>query len=118
MPDTAEHRAAMYALAQSRMNAGVPSWAGSLDLVDVYRDEGLDFVAKRDAIVARIRGLPAYVAALDDAEHPEREGHHAAKDVVALVERLATVEEVRGWDLLWGGFYDWADITRIWVKTF
>ena len=107
MPDTADHRADMFMLARSRIKAGLPSWAGKLDVSDVFHNDDLTFIEKRDAIVARIKATRWY----KNADPHEFDGLHD------VVENLATEETADDFDYWWDQLYDIADVDRIWINT-
>lgn len=116
MSDTAEHRVRCYQLATERRGKGKPSWDGQLNLVDIFHNDDLDFTTKRDQIVARIKHLRAYKDA--KATPVESDDYYDAEELLNLVEELGDVETVSDFDGVWSAFYDWADIARIWIKTF
>lgn len=119
MADTAEHRALCFQLATERTRAGKPSWAAQLDLADIFRADDLEFADKRDQIVARVKRLPQVTAAQDIVDnHVTSVDYSQAEDLIVLVEELADAEDVEHFDYVWSAFYDWADIARVWVKTF
>ena len=105
MPDTADHRAAMYRLATERRAAGLPVWDGTLKLADVFHNDHLTFERKRDAIVGRIRATPWFK---DKDEYD---------DLVYLVEELAETEDNGSFNSLWSDLYDMADADRVWIET-
>ncbi len=106
MPDTAEHRADMYALAQERRKAGKPIWAHKINLADVFHADDLNFELKRDMIVQRIRAT-AWFKQYDEYD-----------DLPQLIEELAEVEDVEDFDGIWEMVYDIADYDRVWIATF
>src|SRR5271166_3314801 len=102
MPDTAEHRADMYRLAQERRAAGKPSWAHHLKLADVFHNDDLTFEEKRDAIVRRIRAS-AWFKKYDEFD-----------DLPMFVEELAEAEGNGSFNSVWSEIYDIADADRVW----
>jgi hypothetical protein len=106
MPDTAQHRADMYALAQARRKAGKPSWAHKINLADVFRNDGLTFTQKRDAIVSRIRATTWF------KDCDERDS------LPMFVEEMADTQDTRDFDAVWSEIYDIADADRVWIATF
>ena len=55
MPDTADHRADMYALGQQRLKAGKPMWESKISVADVFHSDAMTFTEIRDAVVRRLR---------------------------------------------------------------
>jgi hypothetical protein len=47
-------------LATERRRQGKPIWAGRLNVGDLFHNDGLTFIEKRDAIVARIKATRWY----------------------------------------------------------
>jgi hypothetical protein len=119
MPDTADHRVHCHQIATELRRQGKPFWSGQVDVSDVFHDDDLAFAQKRDAIVRRIKRLPQVKTAQDVVDnHPESDGYFEAEDLIVLVEEMADAEDVEHFDCVWSAFYDWADIARVWVKTF
>ena len=81
----------------------MPSWSYVLKLSDVFHDEDMPFLDKRDEIVKRIRAAKFF---------SDRD-----LDLVEIVEALAATSDVPSFDYEWSGFYDWADHNRVWVET-
>ncbi len=106
MPDTAEHRADMYALAQERRKAGQPSWAHTLNLADVFHNDGLTFEQKRDAIVRRVRATTWF------KDYDEQD------NLPQMVEELADTDSQDWFNSVWDCIYDIADADRVWITTF
>jgi hypothetical protein len=106
MPNTAEHRAEMYALAQTRRKAGKPSWAHKVNLADVFHNDDLTFEQKRDMIVRRIRATAWFKSYAEGDELP------------MFVEELADAADPSGFDPAWDCIYDIADADRVWIGTF
>ena len=106
MPDTAEHRADMYALGQERRMAGLPSWAHKINLADVFHNDDLTFEQKRDTIVRRIRAT-AWFESYDEFDA-----------LPQFVEELADAEDTASFDAPWDEIYDIADADRVWIATF
>jgi hypothetical protein len=105
MPDTADHRAAMYRVGQERRAAGKPSWEHVLKLADVFHNDHLTFEQKRDTIVARIRASAWY------------KGYDPTGELPEAVEDLADAEDVPAFDDVWDALYDLADADRVWIET-
>jgi hypothetical protein len=78
-------------------------WLHQLDVADVFHDEDKPFLLRRDVMVARIKAAPFY-----DEDDMELE---------RIVEDLAYAETPDEWDGPWDEFYDWADDSRVWIKT-
>ena len=76
MPDTAEHGPTCTGTTERRA-AGKPIWAHKVNLADVFRNDGLTFTEKRDAIVCRIRAS-AWFKSYDECD-----------DLPQFVEELA-----------------------------
>ena len=105
MPDTAEHRADMYQLAQERRKTGKPSWAHKINLRGVFHNDELTFEQKRDAIVRRIRAT-TWFKQYDEFD-----------DLPQFVEELADAEDNASFNSLWSDLYDMADADRVWIET-
>ena len=106
MPDTAEHRADMYQLAQERRKAGKASWAHKINLADVFHNDDLTFEQKRDTIVRRIRAT-TWFKQYDEFD-----------DLPMFVEELADAEDKHAFNGPWDCIYDIADADRVWIATF
>ena len=106
MPDTVEHRADMYQLAQERRKAGKPSWAHRINLRYVFHNDDLTFEQKRDTTVRRIRATTWFKDCDEYDELPQ------------LVEELSETEDVPGFDAVFDCIYDIADADRVWIATF
>jgi hypothetical protein len=106
MPDTAEHRADMYRLGQERRAAGKPSWEHRVNLADVFHNDDLTFIEKRDVIVARIRASAWF------------KSYGEYDDLPQFVEELADTEDVDAFDGVWDCIYDITDADRVWIATF
>lgn len=117
MSGKGEWRAEMHQLAQDRLNRGLPSWAATLRLKDFYHNDLLTFEEKREKIVFRIKQLALYKAAERTIEDPSLKGWRDAKRFLGLIKELAG-SDAEDFDELFGQFYDWADVNRIWVETF
>ena len=76
-------------------------------LADVFHNDDLTFIEKRDAIVARIKATRWH----KDADPHEFDG------LVDIVENLATEESADDFDYWWGELYDLADRDRVWIET-
>lgn len=114
--DTAEHRAEMHRIATDLRSRGIDPWhGGRVDVSDVFHNDDLTFEQKRDAIVARIKRLPAYKQA--EASYADPDSDYD-KDLYNLVDEMSDVDDVQHFDFVWSAFYDWADYARVWVKTF
>jgi hypothetical protein len=80
-------------------------WKQKVDVSDVFYDDAMALPQKGEAIVAQLRRL-----------RPEGE------DLVLdeLLEELADAAregDVRWFDDVWDGVYDWADAERVWIET-
>jgi hypothetical protein len=80
-------------------------WKHKLLLADVWNDDDLSLIEKRDVIVARIKKLPMYDDTGDDDS-----------DLWWIVDELSDVTNEEDFDVVWDGFYDWADTERVWVE--
>jgi hypothetical protein len=98
----ASHRAATELRRQ-----GKPIWAETLRLGDVFHNDDMPFIERRDAIVARIKATRWYKG----ADPLEFDG------LVDIVENLATEGAVEDFDYWWDELYDLADRDRIWIET-
>lgn len=104
---TAEGIVHAHQLATERRRQGKPIWAGRLNVGDLFHNDDLTFIEKRDAIVARIKATRWY----KDADPHQWEGLHD------VVENLATEESPDDFDYWWDQLYDIADVDRIWIET-
>lgn len=122
MPATPEHKAEIHALARSRINAGKPVWAETLDLTGVPRLEGDDvydddkFRDYRDRVVARIKTSRWYKTKGTPDADPDDGA--LGENLWEVVENLGDTEDVDEWFDWFDRFYDLADYARVWVKTF
>lgn len=85
-------------------------WKYTLDISDVFHDDGMPLPEKGAVIVARIRELPVYKAQAAEGE-----------EIVNTVEELEDAVKADDEDWFngaWSYFYDWADAERVWVDTF
>lgn len=106
MPNTPDHKAEMYRLAQERRKAGKPSWEHKINLADVFHNDSLTFEERRDAIVRRIRETAWF------------KGYGEFDSLPQLVEELADTENASEFDGPWEWIYDIADADRVWIATF
>lgn len=83
----------------------MPTWRYTVDLKDVWRNEGLTFEERRTEIARRIR------ASRWAEESPWTVFHN-------LVDELAEVGSVEEFDQVWDEIYDYADMDRCWIATF
>jgi len=105
MPNGPQHKADMFTLAQDRMRAGLPSWAGRIDMRGLLHNEDMTFTQSRDAIVARLRASTWFQSKDEDDE------------LVYLVEELADTEDTHSFNDVWDVIYDTADADRVWFIT-
>ena len=105
MPDTADHRADMYALGQQRLKAGKPMWEHKISVADVFHNEAMTFPEIRDAVVERLRAS-AWFKSKDEFD-----------DLPMLVEDLSDAETAGDFDSAWSAIYDEADADRAWIAT-
>ena len=108
MPDTADHRAAMYELAESRKRRGWPVWILTLNVKDVFDDDEMGLEEKRDIIVSRIR------ASRWPLLHSVEEGDYSLDE---LLDELSGVDDEPYFDQVWSALYDLADYDRVWIAT-
>lgn len=87
--------------ARARRDAGLPSWAMTIKIGDVFHNEAMTFEQRRDAIVARIRASGWADDALVDRE-------------VWDLEMSMDVDE---FDDAWSALYDRAGVDRVWIDT-
>ncbi len=105
MPDTPEHRADMFLLAQERKEAGLPVWERKIQLGDVFRNDEMTFTQRRDAICKRIK-VSGWMKL-----------HEEDYDFETLLEELANVDDPDDFDYWWDQLYDYADEDRVWIDT-
>lgn len=79
-------------------------WLLTINLRDVWRNEGMTFEQRRDAIVTRIRNS-GWIT----------EDHYTLGD---LVDELADAVNTDAFDAVWDLIYDHADADRVWIATF
>lgn len=84
----------------------MPSWNITVKLKDVWRNDGLSFEKRVEAIVERIkasgwRDLTPYPDLFDD-----------------LVHNLGEASDPGEFDYWFAEFYDLADSDRVWIETF
>lgn len=102
MPRDIEHRVDMLHLAQDRRDAGRPIWDRTIQVGDLFHNEGLEDHDRRDQIVQRVRdsGWPAL-----------------NETVQELVDELAEVTSEDEFNAVWDLIYDEADYDRVWIET-
>lgn len=105
MPDTADHRADMFALGQERLRAGLPMWERKISVADFFHNDAMTFAEKRDAIVYRLRAS-AWFKSKDEHD-----------DLPMFVEELADAQNTSDFDSAWDAIYDEADADRVWIST-
>lgn len=84
-------------------------WNQKLELGDIFHKTDLALDAKTEIIAERIRNSRWFDSVNADGE------------LAMLLEELfdaATEDDTNHWNLVWGCFYDLADVERIWVTTF
>jgi hypothetical protein len=104
---TVEGIVAAHVAATERRRQGRPIWGEKLRLGDVFHNDDLSFIERRDAIVTRIKATRWY----RDADPHEFDGLHD------VVENLATEESPDDFDYWWDELYDLADVARVWIET-
>ena len=88
------------------------SWDRRVNLGDVWQDDDMEFTARRDAIVARLRPLKPWAERIDETEGLDGEFEQ-------IVEDLAMAEDFDEFNEWWDQLYDWADINkRLWLDIF
>ncbi len=108
MPRTVEHIVDMHQLARDRRNAGLPVWAETIDLKDIWQDDDMPEMTKRDAIVARIKASRWY-------RNRDSAGFDERGEAVDNLADAADEDEFNGW---WDELYDFWDADRVWIKLF
>lgn len=99
-----DHRVAMHRLVQERKKAGLPQWAGTVRLRDIWRNKEMTFEERRDAIVRRIRASRWFKKYDEFDELP------------AFVEELSDVDTQEWFDYVWSQITLCADYDRIWLE--
>lgn len=83
------------------------NWKHKLDVSDVFHNDEMTLIEKRDAVVARLKVGP-WVPTED--EDPSDE-------FILLIEELAEVEDEQSFNEVWAAVYDWADEGhRLWLN--
>lgn len=77
-------------------------WKSTIHIGDVFHNDDLSLIQKRDAIVSRIKVTNWYKAKVDVQDE---------------VESLSDVEDEDEFDYIWGNIYNLADRDRIWIET-
>jgi hypothetical protein len=108
MPRTVDHIVDTHRIAAARRDAGLPVWDRRINLADIWRNEGLTFEQRRDAIVSRLNASPWI-------KNRDQSGFDQLGDIVYSLSTADDQEEFNGW---WGELYDHADIDRVWIATF
>lgn len=112
MPNTPEHKAEMYSLAQGRRRSGLPSWKYQLDLAEIFVGVSkLSFAEKRDETVRRIRASSWFRACRLQAK---RENYLSA--IEELADEMSEVDGTDEFDYVMNAIYDQADYDRCWIK--
>ena len=96
-------------------------WKHLLNVADIWNADDMAFCPtskearqigppynRRDLIVARIKMLDQYI---DDHGHPDFD-----EDLWWIVDEMSDVLTEDDFDVVWSGFYDWADVHRVWVE--
>lgn len=82
------------------------NWQHKLDVSNVFHNDDLTLIEKRDQIVARLKAGPWVPTDEDDLYEFEM-----------LVEELAEVDDEQYFNQVWASIYDWADTDhRLWVN--
>ena len=97
-----ELRVAAFQLAQQRLAVGLPIWAESIDVADVFHNKDLSFEQIRDFVVERFR---------------KSNWVQVNERVQELLELLAESEDEDAFNSIFDELYDIADIDRVWIKT-
>lgn len=105
MPRTVEGIVEAHLAAAELRKAGKPIWSKRINLADVFHNEDLTFIQRRDAIVARIR-RSGWLAQYDEYD-----------ELTQVVEELSEAENTDEFDGPWDVIYDYADIDRVWIST-
>lgn len=101
MPRTVDHIVETHRIARQRRTAGLPIWKYTLNVADVWSNEGMTFQQRRDAIVRRLRKSP---------------WHRSSETVRDLTYELADSETPDEFNVPWDALYDEADYDRVWIK--
>lgn len=80
------------------------TWLITIDLKDVFHNDDMSFVEKRDEIVSRIRNSPWF--------------QESDVTLGSVIADLAETENVEDFDFVWNYVYDIADADRVWLATF
>lgn len=83
----------------------MPVWNYKIELSDIFHAENVDFPAKRDEIVRRLRDSDWYDKCFSFR-------------LADTLESLEDSENVEDFDYYWNDLYDVADIDRAWISTF
>ena len=83
----------------------MPRWKHTLDIKAVWDDDEMDLPEKGKAIVEKIKAAPFW-----------EEGGELEELVDELAD-AAEADDEHWFNLVWIGFYDWADAERVWVRT-
>ncbi len=108
MPRDVDHIVETHQLARQRVAAGLPVWAHTINLKDVWRNDNYTFPERRDVIVARLRRSNWFTGR-------DTSGFDELGEVVA---NLADAEDGTEFDEWWDELYDHADRDRVWIATF
>lgn len=103
--DKAEHRVQTHRIAVGRRAVGQPGWAQRIYLGDVFHNEDLTFVQRRDAVMRRLRASRWVRDSGDDTA------------LTMLLDDLAEAADAEEFDEVWDEIYDIADYDRVWIDT-
>lgn len=78
-------------------------WKYTIKLGDVFHNENMTFIERRDAIVHRIRISP-WFKKLDEFD-----------DAVGAVEELSDSENLEDFDIVWAALYEIFNADLVWI---
>lgn len=83
------------------------NWKHRLDVSDIFHNDDMPLIKKRDAIVARLKVGPWVPTEEEDP----------FDNFICLVDELAEVEDEQSFNEVWASVYDWADEDhRLWLN--
>lgn len=80
------------------------NWTETIKLGDVFYNDDITFIGKRDVIVGRIKNSKWF------------KRQHEFDTLPELVEELSDTESVEDFDEVWSAIYDEADADKVWIS--
>lgn len=108
MPDTPEHRAAMTALARSRVAQGLPKWRYNIELTALKASYERNMISAAEYVQAVAKQV---------RESPWGRAEDRNSELDDLLEAMAACDSNDDAAMLYDHLYDLADYDRAWLET-